>query len=121
MELLVLVIKQTRFLDDILTGFVDIGIKGATVVDCRGMGQILMADVPIFSGLRDLMPGGNIGSHMIFSVADEEKIDKAVDLVEEIYSNLEEEGMGVLFTLPVKRFRGFLKDKKISSKEDDKS
>ena len=106
MELIVLIIKHTLFLDDILTGFVDIGIKGATVIDSRGMGQILTAEGPIFAGLRDLMPGGNIGNHMILSVADEDQVEKVVRLVKEICGDFEEEGMGVLFTLPVGRFIG---------------
>ncbi len=107
MQLMVLIIKQTRLLDDILTGFVDIGIRGASVVDSRGMGQILTAEVPIFTGLRDLMPGGNIGNHMIMSVVDDDIVDMAITLVEEICGNFEEEGTGVFFTLPVSRFHGF--------------
>ena len=104
MELFILVIKQTRFLDDILTGFVDIGIRGATVVDSRGMGQILAAEVPIFAGLKDLMPGGNIGNHMVFSVMDEKQVDKAIALVDEVCGDFRSEGAGVIFTLPIKRF-----------------
>lgn len=107
MELFVLLVKQTRFLDDILTGFVDIGVHGATVVDSRGMGQILAAEVPIFAGLRDLMPGGNIGSHMILSVMEEDQVEKAVRLAEEICGSFTEEGIGVIFTVPVRRFYGF--------------
>lgn len=114
MELIVLVIKQTRFLDEILTGFVDIGIHGATVIDSRGMGQILTAEVPIFAGLRDLMPGGNIGSHMIMSVADEEHVEKAMALVGEICGDFEVDGTGVFFTVPLNRFVGH--HKKISGK-----
>lgn len=110
MELMVLVIKQTRHIDDILTGFVDIGIRGATVVDCRGMGQILTAEVPIFSGLRDLMPGGNIGSHMILSVADEDQIGKAEKLIKEVCGDFRTEGAGVLFTVPVNRFYVYHKE-----------
>jgi nitrogen regulatory protein P-II 1 len=106
-ELFVLVVKETRFLDDILTGFVDIGVHGATVVDSRGMGQILTAEVPIFAGLRDLMPGGNIGSHLILSVMDEKQVDKAIQLVEETCGSFSEEGIGVIFTVPVRRFYGY--------------
>ncbi len=104
MELLVLIIKQSRFLDDILMGFLDIGINGATVVDCRGMGQILAAEVPIFAGLKDLMPGGNIGNHMILSMAEKNKIDKAISLIEEICGDFRKNELGVLFTMPISRF-----------------
>lgn len=109
MELLIIIIKQTQYLDDILTGFVDIGIHGATVIDCRGMGQILTADVPIFAGLKDLMPGGNIGNYMIISVVESAQVEKAVELVTEVCGNLEEQGAGIAFTVPIKNIYGFYK------------
>ncbi len=105
MELLVVIMKQTQFLDDILTGFVDIGIQGATVVDSRGMGQILTANVPIFAGLKDLMPGGNIGNYTILSVVQPGQVEKAVELIREI-CDLGEEGVGFAFTVPVNRVFG---------------
>jgi len=110
MELLIIIIKQTQFLDDILTGFVDIGIQGATVVDSRGMGQILTANVPIFAGLKDLMPGGNIGNYTIMSVVQSIQVEKAVDLVRQI-CGLGEEGVGVAFTVPVNNLYGLDKQK----------
>jgi hypothetical protein len=101
MELLIIIIKQTQYLDDILTGFVDIGINGASVIDSRGMGQILTADVPIFAGLKDLMPGGNIGNYMILSVMESSQVEKAMSLVNEVCGDLAAEGAGIAFTLPV--------------------
>lgn len=109
-ELLVVIIKQTQYLDDILTGFVDIGIGGATVIDSRGMGQILTSNVPIFAGLKDLMPGGAIGNYMIISVIKSEKVDMAMQLVNEVCGNIEEEGAGIAFTLPVSKVFGLYKE-----------
>ena len=111
MELLIIIIKQTQYLDDILTGFVDIGIHGASVIDSRGMGQILTADVPIFAGLKDLMPGGNIGNYMIMSVVESDKVEKAVSLVQEICGDLNREGAGIAFTVPVSNVYGLYKEK----------
>ncbi|OQA59779.1 MAG: hypothetical protein BWY40_01097 [bacterium ADurb.Bin270] len=104
MELIVLVIKQAKFLDEILTGFVDIGIRGATVVGGRGMGQVLSSDVPIFASLKDMLPGLDFDTHMVFSVADREQVEKAMALVKEVCGDCDEDGIGVLFTLPVGRF-----------------
>ena len=104
MELIVLVIKQAKFLDEILTGFVDIGIRGATVVGGRGMGQVLSSDVPIFASLKDMLLGLEFDTHMVFSVADREQVEKAMALVKEVCGDCDEDGIGVLFTLPVGRF-----------------
>ncbi|PIR24615.1 MAG: hypothetical protein COX62_01270 [Deltaproteobacteria bacterium CG_4_10_14_0_2_um_filter_43_8] len=110
LELLVVIIKQSRYLDDILAGFMELGIKGATVIDSRGMGQILSADVPIFAGLKGLLPGGNIGSNVVLSVVTEEQVPEAVKLIEETCGGLSEKGNGFLFTVPVNTVSGaFLK------------
>lgn len=106
LELIVLVIKQEKFLDEILTGFVDIGIRGATVVGGRGMGQVLSSDVPIFAGLKDMLPGAEFDTHMVFSVADSGQVEKAMALVKEVCGDCEKDGIGVLFTVPVGRFMG---------------
>jgi nitrogen regulatory protein PII len=112
MELLIIIVKQTQFLDDILTGFVDVGIHGATVIDSRGMGQILTANVPIFAGLKDLMPGGNIGNYMIMSVVESAQVEKAIALIKETCGDLNKEGVGIAFTLPLKSVFGLIKEKK---------
>ena len=109
MELFIAIIKETQFLDDILTGFVDIGIQGATVIDSRGMGQILTSDVPIFAGLKDMMPGGNIGNYLIMSVVESQQVDKAVALINEICGELENDGSGIAFSIPVRSVYGFNK------------
>jgi nitrogen regulatory protein P-II 1 len=106
--LLVCVIKRSRVLiDQVMTGFMEIGVTGATVVEGRGMGQILKQDVPIFSGLAELFPGGETDSSMIFSVVDEEVLEAAVRVVEEAEGSvLGTPGKGLVFALPVTFFKG---------------
>ena len=55
MQLLVAVINSPEKLDDILSGFLELGITGATVIDSEGMGRVLSHDIPIFAGLQTLM------------------------------------------------------------------
>ena len=40
MHILFLVLNKTEYLDDILSAFVKIGIKGATIIDSQGMGSV---------------------------------------------------------------------------------
>ena len=105
-EMLIIIIKQSNLLDDILEGFLELQIKGATIIDSRGMGQILSADVPIFAGLKGLMPGGNIGSNLILSVVRESQVDEAIALVDRVCGGFKEKGMGFLFTVPVNTIHG---------------
>ena len=50
MKLVITFLNHPEDLDDVLAGFLEIGVTGATVIDSVGMGQILSHDVPIFAG-----------------------------------------------------------------------
>ena len=40
MHLLVAVVSQPEKLDEILSGFVELGVRGATVINSEGMGRV---------------------------------------------------------------------------------
>ena len=108
-ELLVCIVKDHHQVEEILTGFLEIGIKGATVIDSRGMGQILSNDIPIFAGFKALFPSGT-GTYMILSVVENNLIEDAIRLADEICGNLEKAGAGFLFTVPVRRVKGLAEE-----------
>jgi len=105
-ELLVCIVKDHHQVEEILTGFLELGIRGATVVDGRGMGQILSTDVPIFAGFKALFPGGSAGTYLILSVVEHDLVEDTIRLAEEVCGDFSRAGIGVLFTLPVQRIRG---------------
>ena len=109
-ELLICIVKDHHQVEEILTGFLELGIKGATVIDGRGMGQILSTDIPIFAGFASLFPGGSRGTYMIMSVLEQAQIDEAILLAEEVCGTLDKAGAGFLFTIPVGRVRGLAKE-----------
>jgi nitrogen regulatory protein PII len=107
MELLVCVINQEEKLDDILSGFLELGITGATVINSAGMGHVLTQDVPIFAGLQALVSRARPQNVTIFSVIDsKEKLEAAIALVQEICGDLSAPATGILFTVPVSRVVG---------------
>ena len=106
LELVICVLKDYRQLDMLLEGFLELGLGGATVVDARGMAQVLSKDVPIFAGLSSLFPGGNADSHLVLSVTKGEHVESVIKLVQDICGDFSEPGSGVLFTLPVRRAMG---------------
>lgn len=106
LEMLLCVVKDYRQLDMILEGFLELGISGATVLDARGMAQVLSADVPIFAGLSSLFPGGGSDSHVIMSVLDSDRIEEVSRLIEDVCGDFSAPGSGILFSLPVLRVRG---------------
>lgn len=107
MQLLIAVINHPEKLDEILSGFVELGVTGATVIDSEGMGRVLSADIPIFAGLEMLAARSRPQNHTIFSVIREpDKVDRVVRLLQEICGDLEDPATGIVFTLPVNRVVG---------------
>jgi len=106
MELLVMVVKDHRTVEEILTAFLEIGIRGATVADVRGMGQILSLEIPIFTGFKSLFPGWGTDTYMIFSVVDRQARQQALELAREITGNFEAPGSGIVFAVPLSHAEG---------------
>ena len=107
MTLLIFICNQPDMLEEILEGFVEVGVTGATVIDTVGMGQILSSEVPIFAGFRSMFRGASTVNKTIFSVIDErEKVRDALDIIDEILGGLNEPGKGIVFTVPIENVRG---------------
>jgi nitrogen regulatory protein P-II 1 len=106
-QLLIAVINHPEKLDEILSGFVELGITGATILSSEGMGRVLSSEVPIFAGLTALAERSRPQNYTIFSVVREaDKVDQAIQLLREICGNLEDPATGIAFTLPVTRVVG---------------
>jgi nitrogen regulatory protein P-II 1 len=105
-QLLVAIVKGHARVERIMEGFLEIGVGGATVIDAKGMGQIISTEMPIFSGFRSLFPGSGEESYMILSVIDDDGIDDAVAMLRDVCEGFKEKGTGVVFTLPVTNFYG---------------
>jgi nitrogen regulatory protein PII len=106
MELLVCVISREDKVDEILSGLLDLGVKGATVVRSEGMGRLVSRGVPVLAGLQEVLARSRPDSRTIFSVIEtQETLDAAVRLVEDTV-DLADPGSGIVFTVPVTRVVG---------------
>ena len=104
-KLFVIILDQPPLVDELLTGFLDLGVRGATVIESRGMGSIIRQEMPIFAGLASLFPE-HTGNRMILSVMPETLVEPVFRLVEEIVGQLDKPNSAICFTLPVEQFRG---------------
>jgi len=105
-RLFVAIVKDHRQVEDILMGFLDLGVRGGTVLEGRGMGEMVSMEVPIFAGLRALSPGGAKDSYVILSAMEDGIVDGAFRLVDEVCGGLENAGTGIAWTIPIDRIRG---------------
>ncbi len=106
MELLVCVVNEEDKLDDILTGLVELGVTGATVVNSQGMARRL-TETPVLTGLQDLLAGSRPQNTTIFSVIDSaDKVAAAFDMIQRVCGDMQTPGKGIVFTVPVTRVAG---------------
>ncbi len=105
-RLLVAVINDPEKMDEILSGFIEMGITGATVISSEGMGQILSHDIPIFAGLQTLISGSRPQNRTILSVLQEEKVPEVIAVLQDVMGNLDSPATGIVFTLPVDQVVG---------------
>ena len=105
-KLVVLFLNRPELLEDLLAGFLEIGVTGATVVDSTGMGRILSHDVPIFAGLRHVFPGTTPGNKTILVVTHANLIEDILAVVEDVCGSLERSGDGLAIVLPLDRVVG---------------
>ncbi len=108
--LLVVVLNRTEKLENILERFIDVDVRGATIVDSEGMGRTLETEIPIFGTLQEILNAGKgrrPESKTIFTVIKEEKtLRDAERVVREELSGFKEAGTGIMFALPIIDFTG---------------
>jgi len=108
-ELLICVLNRPEAVEDVIAAFLEIGVGGCTIIDSKGMGKIISQDIPIFSGFKSLFAGARESNVTIFSVMDEDMVDKAIATIEQINQSFEEPSSGIAFSIPVSRVKGLVK------------
>lgn len=109
MTLLIFICNQPEKLEEVLEGFLEVGVTGATIIDTVGMGQVLSSEVPIFAGFRSLFRGAaKVNKTIVSVIDDEEKVREALAILDEIIEDLDQPGSGIAFTIPVENVRGLM-------------
>lgn len=106
MHLLITVLNDPEKLDQTLSGFVELGITGATIVNTEGMGRLLSHDIPIFAGLQTLITRSRPQNRTIFSVLEDDKVEPALALLEDVCGDLSDPATGIAFVVPVTKVVG---------------
>jgi len=105
-KLVVVILNRPEQLDDVLEGFLEIGVSGATVIDSVGMARILSHDVPIFAGLRRVFPSMSPDNKTILTVTEDDLVEDIFAVLEDVAGSLDEPGAGLAFTIPLDQVRG---------------
>ncbi|MFV0480056.1 MAG: hypothetical protein ACK5LZ_05760 [Anaerorhabdus sp.] len=106
MELLFFVLNKLDCLDDLLKGFSDNQISGATVIDSTGLAHLLAESDYGFGMLRSLLDLSRSQNKTIFMVCKTEEVKRIEEVIESCVGDLDEPNTGVLFTVPVNYVKG---------------
>lgn len=85
MQLLVAILHREEVLDEVLSVLVEHELPGSVVVESRTGLELLERDLPIFAGLRSLIPGGIDFSRLVLCVVgDRSAAQRALAAIREL-------------------------------------
>jgi nitrogen regulatory protein PII len=115
MRLFFYVLNKTEYLDDILEEFAHNGINGATVIESTGMARILSHkhdedELPFLASLRNFLTPERESSNVIFTVIQDDQLNKVIDIIEKIVGDLSKKNNGIVFSFPIDYTKGIVTD-----------
>lgn len=105
MELLILIIHDSAQMDEILVKMMEAGIRGGTLLDCKGVLQAVagseLAKPPVFSSLRRYLSPDADSNKLLLAAMSAENIEKTHNIVTQVTGGLQKANTGVFLTLPL--------------------
>lgn len=103
MELLVFILNDSEQLEEIMVEFANMGIRGSTIIDSVGMANVLSTceELSMFSSLQMLLNKGKTSNKTVITVLKQEKVDKAIEIINKVTGGLKHAGTGIAFTVPL--------------------
>ncbi len=110
MQLFLAILHREELLDEVLSTLVELEAPDAVVVESRSGLELLERDLPIFAGLRSLIPSGIDFSSLVVCVIEDDELAREVlasvsDLGDG--SRLEGEPFNTVLLVPVSNVRHF--------------
>ena len=109
MQLFVMVLNRTEYLDEIFSRMLEKKIGGATALDSTGMMRVLDGDdvdFPMTGILRQLFNPERRQSKTFFCVLKDEQIPEMMDIINSVTGGLHTPDSGVAFALPLSFVEG---------------
>lgn len=111
MQVFMFVLNRTEHLEHLLQTFTERGLRGATVLDSKGMARILHSEeeMPLFYGLRSMVAPERRSSKTIFMVLKDEQVEIARQAVNDVTGGLDTPDSGIMFAMPLTFVEGLEK------------
>ena len=109
-QLIVMVLNDVTQLEPVLEAWTREGAQGITVLHSTGFERLRGGwrrdDTPLFPSLRDLLERDDLHHRTLFTVVDDELIDRLIAAAQTIVGDFDTANTGILFTVPVGRALG---------------
>lgn len=114
MQLLILILHNSRDMDKILAQMLECGIRGGSLLDCEGvlqaMGHNSVEPPPIFGSLRQyLNPERGANNKILLSALEDGQVDTVREIVNRVTGGLNKANTGILMTVPILTIDGLAK------------
>ncbi|MBS3741907.1 MAG: PTS sugar transporter subunit IIA [Candidatus Cloacimonetes bacterium] len=106
-KLMIIVLYEEQHLEDILEMFIELDIKGATVLDSVGMGGILRK-APLFADFTNFLGQNKNYSKTILTLVEEKMVPRIVKRIEDKMGDLSKHTGASIITLDVSFMKGTL-------------
>jgi hypothetical protein len=110
MHLLVLVLDNNRYLNDILAAWDAAGVRGVTILESTGLNRVLSRQTasPLFSGFSTLVGANRSGNNTLFAVIDGmASAESLKQATESVLGDLSQPNTGILFAVPLDAAWGY--------------
>lgn len=102
LQAIFIILSDTSYTESVLKILVDCEIRGATIMETQGMGQVLGGNIPVIGSVRALLSQQHENNQTIFAVSKHpEKIDKAMAQISEKMKGFNTPCSGMMFVVPV--------------------
>jgi len=102
---LFIVLNATDYLDDILAKFIELGVRGATILESQGMARAIVHEgyenIPLFGSLKMMLSDSHPYNKTIVTVLKDELLNKTVTAIKEVLLDIKGNDIGFMFTVPV--------------------
>lgn len=114
MQLLILILHNTRYMDKILARMLEAGIRGGSLLDCEGVLQAIahnsVQPPPIFGSLRQyLNPERGETNKVLLSALRDSEVEEVRKIVREVTGGLDKANTGIMMTVPILTIEGLAK------------
>ncbi len=111
MELLGYILTRSQMLDTVLSALSADGLRGATILPCKGMAhQLAKTDDAYLQSLRALFAQEDSDNQLILMIGTPDQISRAKAVIRKVMGDFSRPNTGLMFTLPLLDVEGIKTD-----------